>query len=86
MPEGGVTHKELNAALTAQTNAIVNKINRSEDSLKNTIKEHKQDFKEDLQAVDERVTHIERRNRWENFFASVATFFAMIIYGRVSGG
>ena len=86
MSDGGVTHKELNEALGAQTKLIVGKINRTEDSLKGDLKELKTDFGKEIEEVDKRVTYIERRNRWETFFASVATFFTMVIYGRYSGG
>ena len=86
MSEGGVTHKELNEALGRQTKQIIAKINRSEDSLKEDIGEVKTDLTEDVGAINKRVTYIERRNRWENFFASVVTFFAMIFYGKFTGG
>ena len=86
MSDGGVTHKELNEALGLQTKLIIGKINRSEDSLKGNISELKSDVKEDIGAVGDRVTYIERRSRTENIIASVVTFFGVIIYGKFSGG
>ena len=85
MAEGGVTHKELNEALATQTKAIVGKINRTEDSLKTDLKELKTDFTKEIDEVDERVTYIERRSRWENFFASVLTFFGVVLWGKYGG-
>ena len=87
MPEeGGVTHKELNEALSTQTKQIIAKINRSEDSLKEDIRENKTDLKGDILVMDKRVTYMERRNRWENFFGSVVTFFVVVVYGKITGG
>jgi hypothetical protein len=53
MADNGVTHKELNKALGAQTARIIATINRSEDVAR-----------EDLKEVSDRVTYIERRNRF----------------------
>ena len=75
MSEGGVTHKELNEALGRQTKIIIGTMRRSEDKTEARI-----------EKVDKRVTYIERRNRWENFFASVVAFFGAVIYGKFSGG
>ena len=75
MSDGGVTHKELNEALGKQTGIIISTLRRSED---------KADKK--IDKISTRVDYIERRNRWETFFASVATFFTMVIYGKYSGG
>ena len=86
MSEGGVTHKELNEALSTQTKLIIAKINRTEDSLKVDLNETKTDLMDDIKTINDRVTYIERRNRWENFFASIVTFFSMLIYGKFSGG
>ena len=86
MSEGGVTHKELNEALGNQTKLIIAKINRSEDSLKVDLGTVKTDLSGDIDAINTRVTYIERRSRWETFFASVVTFFGMMLYGRYSGG
>ena len=73
MCANGVTHKELNAALGQQTAIIIATLRRSEDKVDGKIKE-----------VSDRVTHIERRGRTENIFASilssVLTFFSVIIY------
>jgi hypothetical protein len=73
--EDGVTHKELNAALGAQTAIIIATIRRSEDRQEGEIKE-----------VSDRVTYLERRNRWETFFASVFAFLGAVVYGKYSGG
>ena len=79
MPDNGVTHKELNAALGAQTALIIATVNRMEDRLR-----------EDSEAVSDRVTHIERRSRTENIIASIlssiSAFFGIIIYNRFTGG
>lgn len=75
MSEGGVTHKELNAALGAQTARIIATINRSEDNTK-----------ADIEKVSERVTYIERWRRGENILASTLAFFGAIIYGKLAGG
>ena len=85
MSDGGVTHKELNEALTVQTKLIIGKINRTEDSLKGDIAEVKTDVGKDVKAIDDRVTYIERRSRTENIIASVVTFFGVIIWGRYGG-
>ena len=85
MSDGGVTHKELNEALTVQTKLIIGKINRTEDSLKGDISEVKTDVNKDVKAIDDRVTYIERRSRTENIIASVVTFFGVIIWGRYGG-
>jgi hypothetical protein len=71
--DGGVTHKELNAALGRQTAVIIATMRRSEDKVE-----------KEIEKVSDRVTHIERRGRTENIFASilssVLTFFSVIIY------
>ena len=85
MSDGGVTHKELNEALTVQTKLIIGKINRTEDSLKGQISEVKTDVNKDVKKIDDRVTYIERRSRTENIIASVVTFFGVIIWGRYGG-
>ena len=87
MPDdGGVTYKDLNEALGKQTGFIFGKINRTEDSLKEDIAEVKKDVKGDVDKIDTRVTHIERRNRWETFFASIATFIGAVLFGKFTGG
>ena len=86
MPDGGVTHKELNEALGRQTGLIFGKINRTEDSLGDNIAEVKKDVKADVEKIDKRVTHIERRNRWETFIASIATFISAVVFGRYTTG
>ena len=74
MSEGGVTHKELNEALGKQTGVIIATMRRSEDKVD-----------EKVDKISDRVTYIERRNRWETFFASIVTFFGAVIYGRYGG-
>lgn len=86
MPGNGVTHKELNEALGLQTKLIFGKINRTEDSLKEDISEVKEDVKGDVEKIDTRVTHIERRNRWETFLASIVTFISAVVFGRYTTG
>ena len=79
MPENGVTHKELNVALGAQTALIIATMRRSEDRQR-----------EDNKAVSDRVTHIERQGRTENIIASVLSsifaFLGAIVYNRFTGG
>ena len=75
MSDGGVTHKELNDALGKQTAVIIATMRRSEDTVNKKV-----------DKVSDRVTYIERRNRWETFFASIVTFFGAVIYGKFSGG
>ena len=82
MSDGGVTHQELNEALSTQTKLIFGKINRAEDSLKTDIAEVKTDVNKDVDEIGERVTYIERRSRTENIIASVVTFFGVIIWGK----
>lgn len=76
--ENGVTHKELNAALGAQTALIIATVNRTEDRLRG-----------DNEDVSDRVTRIERQSRTENIIgsalSSVFAFFSMIIYNRFGG-
>lgn len=77
--ENGVTHKELNAALGAQTALIIATVNRMEDRLI-----------EDNEDVSKRVTHLERQGRTENIIASVLSsifaFLGAIVYNRFTGG
>jgi hypothetical protein len=75
MADNGVTHKELNKALGAQTARIIATINRSEDVAR-----------EDLKEVSDRVTYIERRGWAETAVASILTFFGIILYGKYTGG
>ena len=79
MADNGVTHKELNAALGAQTARIIATVNRTEDRLR-----------EDNKDVSKRVTDLERRGRAENIIAStlssVVAFFGIIFYNRFTGG
>jgi len=75
MAWNGVTHKELNAALGAQTARIIATIRRSEDLTAIDIKE-----------VSDRVTYIERRGRNENVLASVLTFLGAIFVSKFTGG
>ena len=75
MADNGVSHKELNAALGAQTARIIATIWRSEDKVAKDMKE-----------VSGRVTYIERRGRNENILASVLTFIGAIIVGKFTGG
>lgn len=75
MSDGGVTHKELNEALGKQTGIIISTLRYSETKVEKKI-----------DKVDARVTYIERRNRWESFFASVVAFFGAIAVGKWTGG
>ena len=70
MADDGVTHRELVAALERQTDTIVSRLNRSEDSLK-----------KDIGKVSERVTHIERQSRVENIIASAIAAVAAVTIG-----
>ena len=83
--EEGVSHKELSAALGAQTALLISEINRSEDNLKEDIKAVKSDISDDIEAIDRRVTHIERRSRIENVIASIVTFFSVLLYNKFGG-
>ena len=75
MSDNGVTHKELNTALGAQTARIIATIRRSEDR---AVK--------DVEKVSDRVTYIERRGRNENILASVLTFIVSYCTIRFTGG
>lgn len=69
-----VTHQELNRLLTSQTDTIISKMNRVEDSLKVEIEKTGLDCEKDVKAVDERVTYLERRSRTENILGSAIAF------------
>ena len=75
MADNGVTHKELNVALGAQTARIIATIRRSEDLAA-----------KDLDKVSDRVTYIERRGRNENILASVLTFVISYCTIKLTGG
>lgn len=75
MADNGVTHKELNKALGAQTARIVATIWRSEDRAA-----------EDTKEVSDRVEYIERRGRYENIFASVLTYIVTYFSIKLTGG
>jgi hypothetical protein len=85
MEGNGVSHKELNEALGRQTAIIIATLRRTEDSLKTDLQEVKKDFSDDVETVSDRVTYIERRNRWENFFASALAFLGAVLYGSYVG-
>jgi hypothetical protein len=71
---GGVTHKELKDALDKQTETIVATLRRSEDKVERKV-----------DKISDRVTYLERRNRWETFFASVVAFFGAVFYNKYGG-
>jgi hypothetical protein len=75
MPDNGVTHKELNSALGKQTAVIIATLRRSEDKVDDKI-----------DKVSDRVTAVERRNRWETFFTAIATFISAVLFGKFTGG
>ncbi len=75
MADNGVTHKELNAALGAQTAIIIATMRRSEDRVDG-----------DIEKVSDRVTHIERRGRGENILASILTFLGAVFVSKFTGG
>ncbi len=75
MAEDGVTYKELHKALGRQTAIIIATLRRSEDRVDDDIKE-----------ISDRVTHVERRGRYENIFASALTFLAAYFASRFTGG
>ena len=75
MAEDGVTHKELNAALGAQTARIIAALWRSEDKVDG-----------DIDKVSDRVTSIEKRGRYENIFASFLTLISAILVNKFTGG
>ena len=66
----GVTHKDLNAALGQQTAIIIATMRRSEDKIDR-----------DIEKVDKRVTHIERRSRIESIIGSAIAAVAAIFVG-----
>ena len=75
MAENGVTHKELNAALGAQTARIIAALWRSEDKVA-----------ENIDRVSDRVTSIEKRGRYENIFASFLALISAVLVNRFTGG
>lgn len=77
-----VTHKELGALLTSQTERLEGKLDRVEDRIATDLKDVRTGCEDDVNQVGDRVTKLEDYNRKQNFVgvvlgAVVAAFVAV---------